>query len=240
MLANFLDLVLWGHEHECLITPQSSSVGDFFIVQPGASLPAFAAVRLEAANMLALMMSAGTGSSVATSLSEGESKKKHIGLLEIYEDQFRLQAIELKTVRPFVMEEVVLKEAELDPGEPQLVMEFLAEKVEELIAKADKLSPHAPRTPTKPLIRLKVNNICHPLAPPRTQHVDAFSLVLPCRWHGHAQVEYSGYSTVNPQRFGQRFVGRVANPNEILLFHKKRGVNPRARVDKEQDVRRHL
>lgn len=38
MLANFLDLVLWGHEHECLITPQSSSVGDFFIVQPGASL----------------------------------------------------------------------------------------------------------------------------------------------------------------------------------------------------------
>lgn len=178
MLANFLDLVLWGHEHECLITPQSSSVGDFFIVQPG--------------------------SSVATSLSEGESKKKHIGLLEIYEDQFRLQAIELKTVRPFVMEEVVLKEADLDPGEPQHVIEYLAEKVEELIAKADKQSPHAPRTPTKPLIRLKV--------------------------------EYSGYSTVNPQRFGQRFVGRVANPNEILLFHKKRGMNPRARVDKEQDL----
>ena len=96
------------------------------------------------------------GSSVATSLSEGESKKKHIGLLEIYEDQFRLQAIELKTVRPFVMEEVVLKEADLDPGEPQHVIEYLAEKVEELIAKADKHSPHAPRTPTKPLIRLKV------------------------------------------------------------------------------------
>jgi hypothetical protein len=93
---------------------------------------------------------------VATSLSEGESKKKHIGLLEIYEDQFRLQAIELKTVRPFVMEEVVLKEADLDPGEPQHVIEYLAEKVEELIAKADKQSPHAPRTPTKPLIRLKV------------------------------------------------------------------------------------
>lgn len=93
---------------------------------------------------------------MATSLSEGESKKKHIGLLEIYEDQFRLQAIELKTVRPFVMEEVVLKEADLDPGEPQHVIEYLAEKVEELIAKADKQSPHAPRTPTKPLIRLKV------------------------------------------------------------------------------------
>ena len=50
MLDNFLDLVLWGHEHECLIESQASSVGSFFISQPG--------------------------SSIATSLSEGETKKK--------------------------------------------------------------------------------------------------------------------------------------------------------------------
>lgn len=36
------------------------------------------------------------------------------------------------------------------------------------------------------------------------------------------KVEYNGFSTVNPSRFGQRYVGRVANPNDILLFYKKR------------------
>jgi len=35
------------------------------------------------------------------------------------------------------------------------------------------------------------------------------------------RVDYSGYSTCNPQRFGQRFVDRVANPSDILLFTRK-------------------
>lgn len=148
MLANFLDLIIWGHEHECLITPQSSSVGDFFITQPG--------TELHNRHNTTLLMRVFSGSSVATSLSEGESKKKHIGLLEILEDQFRLQAIELKTVRPFVMEEITLKDTDLDPHEPQLVIEYLAEKVEELITQAEKQSHSSTRTPTKPLIRLKV------------------------------------------------------------------------------------
>jgi len=34
------------------------------------------------------------------------------------------------------------------------------------------------------------------------------------------KIDYGGYTTCNPQRFGQRFVGRVANPGEILLFQK--------------------
>lgn len=50
MLDNFLNFVVWGHEHECLITPQPSAVAKYYITQPG--------------------------SSVATALSEGESKKK--------------------------------------------------------------------------------------------------------------------------------------------------------------------
>jgi double-strand break repair protein MRE11 len=50
MLEGFLDFIVWGHEHECLISPQASAVGEFYISQPG--------------------------SSVATALSEGESKKK--------------------------------------------------------------------------------------------------------------------------------------------------------------------
>lgn len=34
------------------------------------------------------------------------------------------------------------------------------------------------------------------------------------------RVDYTGFSTINAQRFGQKFVGRVANPHDMLLFHK--------------------
>ena len=49
-IKDFMDFVLWGHEHECRITPERSEQQGFDIIQPG--------------------------SSVATSLSEGESVPK--------------------------------------------------------------------------------------------------------------------------------------------------------------------
>jgi double-strand break repair protein MRE11 len=52
MLENFLDLIIWGHEHECKIVPAPCSDRDFYITQPG--------------------------SSIATSLSEYEAKKKFV------------------------------------------------------------------------------------------------------------------------------------------------------------------
>lgn len=81
---------------------------------------------------------------------------------------------------------------EVDLSEPDQLIEFLSNKIEEMISKSlEDLPPTMNKATTKPLIRLKV--------------------------------EYSGgFSTINPQRFGQRFVGRVANPNDILLFHRKR------------------
>ena len=33
-------------------------------------------------------------------------------------------------------------------------------------------------------------------------------------------MDYSGFSTINTQRFGQMFVGRVANPHDMILWHK--------------------
>lgn len=52
-LDDFLDLVVWGHEHECLITPTRNEQQLFYVTQPG--------------------------SSVATSLSPGEAAKKYAG-----------------------------------------------------------------------------------------------------------------------------------------------------------------
>jgi double-strand break repair protein MRE11 len=35
MLPNFLDLVIWGHEHECKITPEWNDRCQFYVCQPG-------------------------------------------------------------------------------------------------------------------------------------------------------------------------------------------------------------
>lgn len=35
MLPDFLDFVIWGHEHECRILPEKSDRRRFFVCQPG-------------------------------------------------------------------------------------------------------------------------------------------------------------------------------------------------------------
>lgn len=34
-LHEFLDIVIWGHEHDCRITPEFNTVQKFFVIQPG-------------------------------------------------------------------------------------------------------------------------------------------------------------------------------------------------------------
>jgi hypothetical protein len=36
------------------------------------------------------------------------------------------------------------------------------------------------------------------------------------------KVDRLGFQTINNQRFGARFVGEVANPSDILMFHQRR------------------
>jgi len=81
-LPRFLDFVVWGHEHECLVDPQEVPGMGFHITQPG--------------------------SSVATSLIDGEAKPKHVLLLEIKGNQYRPTKIPLRSVRPFEYAEVCL------------------------------------------------------------------------------------------------------------------------------------
>jgi double-strand break repair protein MRE11 len=180
MIDNFIDLVIWGHEHECKIIPTQSAERDFYIIQPG--------------------------SSVITSLSEFEAKKKHIGLLEIVGNEFRVTPIPLTTVRPFVLDEVVLSDhldpSRIDGNDSDPIMEFLSQKVNELIEKISKENDDKTTTcgdavniDKRPLVRLKV--------------------------------EYTGFESISPQRFGQRFVNRVANPNEILSLYRKKTVKVR-------------
>uniref|UniRef100_A0A3B4A4J0 Mre11 DNA-binding domain-containing protein n=1 Tax=Periophthalmus magnuspinnatus TaxID=409849 RepID=A0A3B4A4J0_9GOBI len=110
-LDDFIDLVVWGHEHECLITPLRNEQQLFYVTQPG--------------------------SSVATSLSPGEATKKHIGLLRVNGRQMNMKKLPLKTVRQFFIQDVVLADYQdrFTPDTPHVtkkVEEFCYAKVKSM------------------------------------------------------------------------------------------------------------
>ncbi|KAJ8121655.1 hypothetical protein ONZ43_g1947 [Nemania bipapillata] len=142
MLPEWLDLVIWGHEHECLIDPRHNPETGFHVMQPG--------------------------SSVATSLVPGEAVAKHVAVVSVTGRDFTVEKHRLKSVRPFVTAEVVLATDKRFSGlekkkdnRPELTRR-LTKIVEEMIEEAnveweslqddDVSDSERPR----PLIRLKV------------------------------------------------------------------------------------
>ena len=117
MIPEWMDLVVWGHEHECNIEPAESLVGTFRVTQPG--------------------------SSVATSLTAGEARRKQVGILDIRGQQFRLLPVPLSSVRAFAVGDVNLGEIArshggvLDVEDPKVeerMGDVLAGEVEALVS----------------------------------------------------------------------------------------------------------
>ncbi|RDB17053.1 Double-strand break repair protein MRE11 [Hypsizygus marmoreus] len=192
MFDDSIDLVIWGHEHDCRIVPEPVAGKNYYISQPG--------------------------SSVATSLADGEAIEKHVALLQIQGKEFQMTPLPLRTVRPFVIEEVILNEAAEEEGfdvsDQMEITKFLKKKVNALIEQANQLWDERNATAVEdgdeelprmlPLIRLKV--------------------------------ETTGVTeTSNPIRFGQEFQGRIANPRDVLVFHRsKKAASKGAKVAIDQ------
>ncbi|XP_033606873.1 double-strand break repair protein MRE11 isoform X2 [Cryptotermes secundus] len=180
MLPAFLDLVIWGHEHECKITPDWNDQYKFYVYQPG--------------------------STVATSLCDGEAADKHVAILSIYKRHFRITPVRLKTVRPFVLDTIVLADCRIDfstekPSDE--VQKYVTEHIETLIDRATYISGDESQM-VLPLIRLRV--------------------------------QYSEEKHLfNAVRFGLHYTGRVANPSDMVVFHKLRSVKEKTenRFDKD-------
>ncbi|EFX05556.1 meiotic recombination protein mre11 [Grosmannia clavigera kw1407] len=190
-LPDWLDLVMWGHEHECLIDPTKNPETGFHVMQPG--------------------------SSVATSLIPGEAVTKHVAILTITGKEFAVQKIPLKTVRPFVTRELILANekkfkdlAKKKDNRAELTRRLMA-VVEEMIeeANAEYFALHdrdeTEEDPPLPLIRLKIE---------------------------YTAPEGGNFDCENPQRFSNRFAGKVANVNDVVYFHRKKtGVSGRNKTD---------
>lgn len=195
VLPDWLNLVVWGHEHECLIDPTKNPETGFHVMQPG--------------------------SSVATSLVPGEAVQKHVAIVEVTGKDFKMQKIPLKSVRPFVTRELVLSQEKRFKGldkkkdNRQEVTRRLMEVVEEMIEQANRewediqTDDEALEDRPLPLIRLKV--------------------------------EYSApdgglFECENPQRFSNRFLGKVANTNDVVYFHRKKTAQKKATATDPTDA----
>lgn len=182
VLPDWMNLVVWGHEHDCQIEPTLNPETGFHVMQPG--------------------------SSVATSLIAGEAGTKHVAIVSITGEEFKSEAIPLKTVRPFVHKEIELKK---DAGFKKLqfvkenrekitmkLIDVIDEMIEqahaEWLAKQEDPDTIAEEQRPLPLIRLKVDY----------------------------SADVGGvFDIENPQRFSNRFVGKVANVNDVVAFHRR-------------------
>ncbi|KAI9167819.1 Double-strand break repair protein mus-23 [Paramyrothecium foliicola] len=181
VLPDWLDLVVWGHEHECLIDPTRNPETGFHVMQPG--------------------------SSVATSLVPGEAVQKHVAILSVTGKDFKVDKVPLKSVRPFVTRELVLAQDKRFKGldkkkdNRQEVTRRLMEVVEEMIEEANadweaiQTDEEALEERPLPLIRLKVE---------------------------YTAPEGGQFECENPQRFSNRFLGKVANTNDVVYFYRKK------------------
>ncbi|KAF2495928.1 DNA repair exonuclease [Lophium mytilinum] len=186
-LPEFMDLVVWGHEHECLIEPRYNPEMGFHVMQPG--------------------------SSVATSLMPGEAVPKQVAVVSITGKEFKCEPIRLKTVRPFVMKEIVLSEERAlkdvwrNDNNRTVITRHLIQIVEKLIAdaKTEWLSCQDDDEDEElvaplPLIRLRVE---------------------------YTAPEGGRYDCENPQRFSNRFQDKVANVSDVIQFYRKKATAKR-------------
>ncbi|OLY78326.1 Double-strand break repair protein MRE11 [Smittium mucronatum] len=198
-LEDFIDVVLWGHEHDCYIDPQVNENKKFYVIQPG--------------------------SSIATSLSIGESLEKYVGLLTVTGKKFKLEKIRLQNVRPFVMSHVELNKV------PQIKQFSPEEKIIEYLRfVTDRDIEEASKKYEEQLSEsiYKVTNFLGPNPKPLIR----------------VRVEYSGgFEPFFAHRFGMNYLEIVANPRDILLFYKNRKTkllleDPKA-LNGEEDVSAH-
>lgn len=205
-LPEFLDMVVWGHEHECIPNLVYNPTRNFNVLQPG--------------------------SSVATSLCDAEAKPKYVFILEINYQQDKKQpkliSVPLNTIRTFKMKNVTLNEVSfLNPHDKDAITKYLIEEVEEMINEANEETKEKMRQNgveieegseeegvqltniTLPLIRLRVNYS----GPTATNNGNKNKTIVN---------EMLDYQVENPRRFSNRFVGRVANSNNIVQYFKKK------------------
>lgn len=191
LLPRWLDYVVWGHEHD--------SLPDLTLTAPPVVQP---------------------GSTVATSLSAGESKPKHAILLEVYRGKLKHRPVPLYTVRNFQFDDVALSEqSEVSETDPASIVKYLEATVKEMATDLETEFDKKLAAFQNGTFKQVANGVRYP-SPDIYINLLKSSVRQPLV---RLRVEITGnWEVPNPQRFGQSFVGRVANAAGILLFYRSK------------------
>ena len=141
----------------------------------------------------------------------GEAVPKHVCILSVTGKEFTTENIRLKTVRPFIMKEIVLaEEREIKQKELWRVSDNRAKITQHLNKVIEELIDEARRD----WLELQVDR----------EEGDDIEVPLPLV---RLRVEYTApppgeFHCENPQRISNRFMGRVANVNDVVQFHRKK------------------
>lgn len=197
-LPEFLDLVIWGHEHECIPHLVHNPIKNFDVLQPG--------------------------SSVATSLCDAEEKQKFVFILEVkYGQPPKLIPLPLNTVRTFLMKTISLSDVSyLRPHDKEAINKYLSLQIEELISEANELTKKKMNIISEGdgMADITDDEILNEIPLPLIRlRVDYSNLS-----DNNSNIDYH---VENPRRFSNRFVGRVANSNNIIQFFKKKKKLPK-------------
>eukprot|EP01084_Bolivina_argentea_P132141 233177_1 len=209
-LPKFLDIAYWGHEHECLIDLSESLTGNFFVTQPG--------------------------STVITSLSKSESKPKYCGILEIKSDECRLIPFKLKTIRPFLFDDIVLDDHFEHDIDIQDIDDFLKDKINTMIMTALEEYPHPSQLQDQHLSFItNYTEVFEPSDNNNNAPYDPSRLPII-----RLRVDHTNFPKIRAATFGQHFMKKVANVDNILLFHKKSSRKSAATDEKDENNERQM
>lgn len=197
LIPSFFDLIIWGHEHESFTEAIPNTDIGFHIYQPG--------------------------SSVATSLIAAEAKRKHVGIVEIYKNSFRLIPVVLETVRPFIYDQFELKEKNIKNSDD--IERIIIERLEKSIKEASKLVKEIDENASNEVINIiktDINSDKKVLL--RTgydyNNHDIYS-PLPILPLIRLKIETSGHIVSRTNVILSKFRGLIANPHDVLQFYKK-------------------
>ena len=153
------------------------------------------------------------GSSVATSLHATESNQcpKHFMFFEVKEKKFSMKAIRYRAVRQFVYADINLRDyAELDAKYAQVedqIKGILTNKVDEMVAEGRRA--------------LRSDAAENESAGDNALSRCKYAIKDPQKVLVRLKVSHEGFPSLNQQRFGTQYVGKVANPADMLLLTKK-------------------
>lgn len=191
LLPIWMDYVVWGHEHES--KPELSSSRPP-VVQPG--------------------------STVATSLSEGEAKQKHAILLEVFKDKDESthRPVPLQAVRSLHFEDVsLLSQSGVPKTDPKSVNTFLQNKINGIVGNQEVAFDSNIASFRDGTSEMTFNEVRYPS---RSFYIEKLSdLVRQPLVRLRVEANWR-LDPPNPHRFGQRFIGRVASPSGLLSFER--------------------